>query len=128
MRKPFETVHVSFSLRFQEIFQNTWWLLLERAVVKTEEVIRNVGITGSVLRVTPSKCILWTQDVNWTYIKHSEDVLDFFWTSCIHWVCILYLGERNYLQNPQGSDYGPANFMKHGFELEMHVVNLSQFV
>ena len=26
----------------------------------------------------------WTQDVNWTYIRRSQDVHDVFWTSYVH--------------------------------------------
>ena len=33
---------------------------------------------GTVKRVEPNKCDTWTQDVNWTYIRRSEDVQDVF--------------------------------------------------
>ena len=32
-----------------------------------------------------------TQDVNWTYIRRSEDVLDIFWTSYVHSIYVLCL-------------------------------------
>ena len=31
----------------------------------------------------------WTQDVNWTYKRRSEDVLDVFWMSYIRSICVL---------------------------------------
>ena len=34
----------------------------------------------------------WTQDVNWTYIRRSEDVLDFFWTSYVRLIYVLCPG------------------------------------
>ena len=34
----------------------------------------------------------WTQDVNWTYIRRSEDTLDVFWTSYIRLIYILCPG------------------------------------
>ena len=42
-----------------------------------------------------------TQDVNWTYIRHSEDVLDVFWTSyvrSIYGLCLLGRMEVKYDQ------------------------------
>ena len=33
----------------------------------------------------------YTQDVNWTYIRRSEDVQDVFWTSSERSIYILYL-------------------------------------
>ena len=47
--------------------QNAWRLLLERGMMKTEEILRNMGIAGSVFRVAPNKYTPWTQDVNWIY-------------------------------------------------------------
>ena len=32
-----------------------------------------------------------TQDVNWTYIRRSEDVLDVFWTSYVRSIYVLCL-------------------------------------
>ena len=34
----------------------------------------------------------WTQDVNWTYIRRSEDVVNAFWTSYIRSIYVLCLG------------------------------------
>ena len=34
----------------------------------------------------------WPQDVNWTYLKRSEDVLNIFWTSYVRSVYVLCLG------------------------------------
>ena len=33
----------------------------------------------------------WTQDVNWTYKRCSEDVQDVFWTSYVRLIYVLYL-------------------------------------
>ena len=33
-----------------------------------------------------------TQDLNWTYIRHSEDVQDVFWTSYVRSIYVLFLG------------------------------------
>ena len=41
---------------------------------------------------------LWTQDVNWMYIKHSEDAQDVFLTSCVRlytWLYVLKNKGRN---------------------------------
>ena len=35
-----------------------------------------------------------TQDVNWTYIRRSDDVLDVFWTSYVHTIYVLCLQGR----------------------------------
>ena len=34
----------------------------------------------------------WTQDVNWTLMKRSEDVLYVFWTSYVRSIYVLYPG------------------------------------
>ena len=39
----------------------------------------------------------WTQDVNWTYIRRSEDVKDVFWTSYIRSVYVLCPWEWGYI-------------------------------
>ena len=36
----------------------------------------------------------WAQDVNWTYIKRSEDVQDVFWTSYVRSIYVLCLRGR----------------------------------
>ena len=64
VRKSFETGHLSFSFKFEKNFQNAWRLLLERAMVKTDEILRNMGIAGSAFRVAPNKYTPCTQDVN----------------------------------------------------------------
>ena len=38
-----------------------------------------------------------TQDVNWIYIRPSEDVLDFFWTSYVRSIYVLCLRGAHYL-------------------------------
>ena len=35
---------------------------------------------------------LWAQDVNWTYIRHSKEVQDVFWTLYVHSICVMCLG------------------------------------
>ena len=37
----------------------------------------------------------WTQDVNWTYIRRSEDVQDVFWTSYVLSIYVLRPGDTN---------------------------------
>ena len=71
-----------------------WWsTTCSRLVVETAE--SHLGyfsndFTGDMmnidLSVTP-----WTQDVIWTNIRHSEDVLDVFWTSYLRSICFLCL-------------------------------------
>ena len=39
-----------------------------------------------------------TQDVNWTYIRRSEDVQDVFWTSYVRSIYVLFLLGRNIIQ------------------------------
>ena len=39
-----------------------------------------------------SQCTPWTQDVNWTQIRHLEDILDVFWTSYVRSVYALCPG------------------------------------
>ena len=34
----------------------------------------------------------WVQDVNWAYLRRSEDVLDIFWTSDVHSIYVLCPG------------------------------------
>ena len=34
----------------------------------------------------------WTQDVNWTYLRRSEEVEDVVWTSCVRPVSVLCPG------------------------------------
>ena len=41
-----------------------------------------------ILEICGCVRITWTQDVNWAYIKRSEDLKDVFWTS---WVCSIYV-------------------------------------
>ena len=36
----------------------------------------------------------WAQVLNWTYIRHLEDVQDVFWTSYKRSICVLCLGDR----------------------------------
>ena len=36
----------------------------------------------------------WTQDVNWTYIRCSEDAQNVFWTSIVLSIYVLCLGEK----------------------------------
>ena len=48
--------------------------------------------------------ILWAQDVNWTYRKRSEDVLDILWTSYVPTIYILFSG-RIYDQSKIGRYY-----------------------
>ena len=37
--------------------------------------------------------ILWTQNVNWTYMRSSKDVLDIFWTSYVRSIYVLCSGD-----------------------------------
>ena len=53
---------------------------------------------------TPTEGCLWslnltqsTQDVNWTYIRRSEDVLDVFWMSYVRSIYVLCLLGRHYM-------------------------------
>ena len=43
--------------------------------------------------------IFWTQDVNWTYIKRSEDVLDAFWTFYVRSIYVLCSGSTVMTEN-----------------------------
>ena len=47
----------------------------------------------------------WTQDVNWTYIRHSDDLQEVFWTSYVRWIYVLCPGDLFQLlfQRPHGS-------------------------
>ena len=47
-----------------------------------------VSVFSSILQ---QYCSTWTQDVNWTYERRSEDVLDVFWTSYAHSIYVLCL-------------------------------------
>ena len=42
---------------------------------------------GPTLKTCPTP---WTQDLNWTYISRSENVLDVFWTSYVSSIYVLY--------------------------------------
>ena len=44
-----------------------------------------------ILNIRGSSMIPLTQDVNWTYIRHSEDVQDIFWTSYVRSIDVQYL-------------------------------------
>ena len=39
----------------------------------------------------------WRQDVNWTYIRRSEDILDIFWMPYIRSICVLCPGGNKYI-------------------------------
>ena len=43
---------------------------------------------------------LWTQDVNWTYIRRSEDVQDIFWTPYVRSIYVLCPGGSCLLSFP----------------------------
>ena len=47
-----------------------------------------VSVFSSILQ---QYCSTWTQDVNWTYKRRSEDVLDVFWTSYARSIYVLCL-------------------------------------
>ena len=41
----------------------------------------------------------WTQDVNWTYIRRSEDVEDVFWTSYVRLIYVPSPGGKYHAKN-----------------------------
>ena len=49
--------------------------------------------SGTVIETKSTQIFFtqYTQDVNWTYIRRSEDVLDVFWTPYVRSVCVLCL-------------------------------------
>lgn len=57
---------------------------------------------------------LWTQDLNWAYTRHSEDVLDLFWTSYVYSVdvCVQGVGQWFLYSVHFFKDYWPANYRK----------------
>ena len=60
-------------IKFNQGFENRW-MSIERKSIWT------------VCVITPQ-----TQDVNWTYIRRSENVQDVFWTSYVRSIYVLYL-------------------------------------
>ena len=59
--------------------------------LKFQSVLRknNYFPSKGLIELTP-----WTQDVNWTYIRRSEDVLDVCWTSYIRSIYVLCLRDK----------------------------------
>ena len=53
--------------------------------------------------------IPWAQDVNWTYIRCSEDVQNVFITSCVRYIYVLCAGVRN-ASNKRYGEFWSCNF------------------
>ena len=62
-----------------------WMYNLCKDIIKKKQV--TWGRKQTSLLDTP-----WTQDVNWTYVRHSEDVLHVFWTSYVRSIYVLCPG------------------------------------
>ena len=67
---------IKFRFKFKSVIVGKWW---DIPAVK-------------IAALTPQ-----TQDVNWTYIRRSEDVLDVFWTSYVRQFTSCVHGEIRYL-------------------------------
>ena len=55
------------------------------------------------------------QDVNWTYIRRSEDVLDVFWTSYVRSIYVLCLwgnGFENLMEKNHYRDFKESTYEK----------------
>ena len=50
---------------------------------------KHLNYSNFLLLPTP-----WTQDVNWAYIRRSEDILDLFWMSYVRSICVLCPGGK----------------------------------
>ena len=78
-------------LCFPQIY---WEVLLHWTVFSCREVFckTTVEFSTKILKgVLQKHSSPSTQDVNWTYIRRSEDVLDVFWTSYVRSVYVLCL-------------------------------------
>ena len=62
------------------------WILKNQYYGITNDLIYTAQYSVNCLAISP-----WTQDVNWKYIRHSEDVQDVFWTSYVRSVYVLCL-------------------------------------
>ena len=62
-------------------------LVFKNTIVSQTNSQKHLGV------ILDFKLTLWTQDVNWTYTRRSEDVLDFFWTSYVRSIYVLCLRE-----------------------------------
>ena len=78
------------------------WVLAENLLTPTWNIFKS-GFKGRLKKsifwhfhfaLSPS-CIIpfpWTQDLSWTYIRCSEDVLDVLWTSYVRSICVICSG------------------------------------
>ena len=65
-----------------------------------------------------------TQDVNWTCIKRSEDVVDVFWTFYVRSIYVLWL-RGIYFEAYGKENYGIANhFQKPDFVIHKNIQNI----
>ena len=69
-------------------YKSQFW---EKYTELFNQVFDQVGISLSNTKVTTQ----WTQDVNWTYIRRSEDLHDVSWKSYAHSIYTLYPGSHD---------------------------------
>ena len=64
------------------------WFLYDRNF--HHERVKYVSVVGALLDACLVRRYLWTQDINWTYIRRSEDIHDVCWTSYARPIYVLY--------------------------------------
>ena len=88
-----------FCENFKNIFfiEHLWWLLLLAPCILSHSPFQLISPQPTLIYFTDSVTLFqttpWTQDVNWTYIRRSEDVQDVFWTSYVRSIYVLCPGD-----------------------------------
>ena len=69
-----------------------------------EKALRRWIVNFSSAKVCTKWCYFllytpWAQDVNWTYIRRSEDILEVFWTSYVRSIYVLCSGGKKLIDS-----------------------------
>ena len=71
VKKKSNLVIFSHFYVIEQILDGSFWMCIDMYI----------NIFSSLFSETPPSS--WTQEINWIYIRHSEDFLDLVWTSCL---------------------------------------------
>ena len=89
LKTSFQDVLKTFRRRFDNVLAKHRGDIFLRRKQKTS----STGLHQDLLK--RARCPPWTKDVNWTYIRHSEDVQGVFWTSYVHSIYVLCPGDQD---------------------------------
>ena len=71
-----------------------WWIRRWKVLMKTEfslVIFFQFSLPRNIWFLYP-----WIQDVSWTHIIRSEDLLELFWTSYVRSIYVLWPGGKEY--------------------------------